>query len=222
MMAIIMSMSVAACGENTENTNTGDTDNAVVATEAKEDNAEDTTEVATEEVTEEVTEEATESNGEMAPGVKGDGEQALTSVLFDVTIPEGLKYEVYTHAFADETNGSIEVKFGEKSTLEGSIKVSTQRMTKSLDEVVDTCIALRNLDTYKEGKSEVVGDVTAGDTTYKQINISNEWGADTNFVTYYKTGAGLDGYVEITLENDSNLTIDNALVQALVNSIVYK
>jgi hypothetical protein len=113
------------------------------------------------------------------------------------------------------------LNFGKTSALDGSIVVSTQRMTPSLDECVTRCIELRNLDTYKEGKSEVVGDVTFGDTTYKEVKISNEWGSDTNYVTYFKTAAGLDGYVEITVK-DKYLSPDDELVKELINSIVYK
>lgn len=79
------------------------------------------TSLSTEMTTVQVTEEVSSSSIEMTADDTGEGEKTLTSVLFDVTIPEGLIYEVYSCAFADETNGSIEIKFGKESTLEGRI-----------------------------------------------------------------------------------------------------
>jgi hypothetical protein len=211
LMALTMTASLVGCGggSDTDETSAPKTEATTVAS------AEEGTTV------EETTQAPASTSTEMAPGVTGDGPQELTSIFFDAKVPEGLKYEVYTHAFADDTNGTIQLNFGKTSALDGSIVVSTQRMTPSLDECVTRCIELRNLDTYKEGKSEVVGDVTFGDTTYKEVKISNEWGSDTNYVTYFKTAAGLDGYVEITVK-DKYLSPDDELVKELINSIVYK
>lgn len=211
LMALTMTASLVGCGggSDTDETSAPKTETTTVAV------AEEATTV------EETTQAPASTSTEMAPGVTGDGPQELTSIFFDAKVPEGLKYEVYTHAFADDTNGTIQLNFGKTSALDGSIVVSTQRMTPSLDECVTRCIELRNLDTYKEGKSEVVGDVTFGDTTYKEVKISNEWGSDTNYVTYFKTAAGLDGYVEITVK-DKYLSPDDELVKELINSIVYK
>lgn len=183
---------------------------------------EETTVANVEETTVEETTAAPDSSVvEMEAGAENEGPQDLTSKFFDVKVPEGLKYEVYTYAFADDTNGTIQLNFGKTSTIDGSIVVSTQRMTTSLDECVTRCIELRNLDTYKEGKSEVVGDVTFGDTTYKEVKISNEYSSDVNYVTYYKTEAGLDCYVEIKI-SDKYLSPDDELVKELINSIQYK
>ena len=213
LMALAMTASLVGCdgsGSDTETTSAPKTETTTVA-------------VAEEEATTvaETTEAPASTSTEMAPGVTGDGPQELTSLFFDAKVPEGLKYEVYTHAFADDTNGTIQLKFGKTNTIDGSITVTTQRMTPSLDECVTRCIELRNLDTYKEGKSEIVGDVTFGDTTYKEVKISTEWDSDTNYVTYFKTAAGLDACVEITVE-DKYLSPDDELVKELINSIVYK
>lgn len=180
------------------------------------------TSLSTEMTTVQVTEEVSSSSIEMTADDTGEGEKTLTSVLFDVTIPEGLIYEVYSCAFADETNGSIEIKFGKESTLEGRISVSTQGMVKSFDEAVQRCIDLRNLDTYENGKSEIGEDVTIGDTTYKEVKMSTEWDQETVLATYYKTDAGEDAAVDITLADDKGLTFDDPLVKSLVESIVYK
>ena len=162
LLALGMTASLVGCGgSGTENSSSStQTEETVSATEL-------TTETATEQVT-----EVTSSTIEMTADDTGEGEKTLTSVLFDVTIPEGLIYEVYSCAFADDTNGSIEIKFGKESTLEGRISVSTQGMVESFDEAVQRCIDLRNLDTYEDGKSEIGEDVTIGDTTYKEVKIS--------------------------------------------------
>lgn len=212
LMAFTMALSFASCGGSSDTNKDTNTDSKAEATTVAE--VEETT-------VEETTEAPVAASTEMEVGVKGDGPQALTSVYFDVTVPEGMKYEVYSMGFTDETNGTIQLDFGKTSTIDGQITVSTQRMTPSLDECVTRCIELRNLDTYKEGKSEVVGDVTFGDTTYKEVKISTEWGSDVNYVTYFKTAAGLDGYVEITIK-DKYLSPDDELVKELINSIIYK
>lgn len=203
LMAMTITISLVGCGgESSEN-------DATSAPKAKE-------------VTEVATTETPATSVEMEYGDTGEGEKTLTSILFDVTIPEGFTYEVYSFAFADDTNGSIEIKFGKESLLEGSVRVTTQGMVTSLDDVVQRCIDLRNLDTYEDGKSEIGGDVTIGDTTYKEVKISTEWDQDTVLATYYKTDAGEDAAVEITLADDKGLTFDDQLVKELVESIVYK
>lgn len=97
-------------------------------------------------------------------------------------------------------------------------------MISSLDDAVNQCIRVRNLDTYKEGKSEIGEEVTYGDTTYKVVNISHENGAETCLVSYYKRADGKDIYVEIRIKqlDLDKLTIDDPLVQDLAKSAVYK
>lgn len=165
---------------------------------------------------------ATDAVTEMEKGDTGEGEKTLRCMFFDVTIPEGLQYEVYSLAFASETSGSVEVKFGKSSILEGALRFTTQRMSSSLEDTVDYTIELRNLDTYEEGKYEIKGDVTIGDTTYRQVNISTEWDKETIYVAYFKTDAGEDAAVEIILDDEKGLTLDDPLVKELVESIVYK
>ncbi len=208
LLAVGMTASLVGCGgSKTENSSSSSqTEESIVTTEA-------TTEPTTEE---------SASSIEMTADDTGEGEKTLTSVLFDVTIPEGLIYEVYSCAFADETNGSIEIKFGKESVLEGRISVSTQGMVESFDEAVQRCIDLRNLDTYENGKSEIGEDVTIGDTTYKEVKISTEWDKETILATYYKTVGGEDAAVDITLSDDDGLTFDDPLVKSLIESIVYK
>lgn len=209
LLTIGMTVSLVGCGgsETENNSSSSQTDESTLSAEM---------------TTEEVTEVELSSSIEMKADDTGEGEKTLTSILFDVTIPEGLIYEVYSFGFADETNGSIEIKFGKESVLEGSISISTQGMVESFDEAVQRCIDLRNLDTYENGKSEIGEDVTIGDTTYKEVKISTEWDKETILATYYKTAGGEDAAVDITLSDDDGLTFDDPLVKSLVESIVYK
>lgn len=206
LMALTMTASLVGCGggSDTDETSAPKTEATTVAT------AEEETTVAEDTVT------------EMELGDSGEGEKKLSCMFFDVTIPEGLLYEVYNLGFASETSGSVEVKFGKSSTIEGAIRFTTQRMQSNLEDVVDYTIELRNLDTYEEGKYEIKDDVTIGDTTYREVKISTEWDNETIYVAYYKTDAGEDAAVEIILSDDDGMTLDDPLVKELINSIVYK
>lgn len=204
LMAMTMTVSLVGCGGNTD-IDTNSTPKVEETTKADEEPT-----------------KAVDTVTEMEVGDTGEGEKTLGCMFFDVTIPEGLKYEIYTLAFASETSGSVEVKFGKSSTLEGAVRFSTQRMQTNLDDVVDYTIELRNLDTYEDGKYEIKDDITIGDITYREVKISTEWDKETIYVTYYKTDAGEDAAVEIILDDEAGLTLEDPLVKSLVESIVYK
>ncbi len=203
LMATLMMASFVGCGGNNGTTEETTAPATTVA---------ETTDAPTE----------TENDGEIVGGQEGEGEKTLESKLCSVTIPEGFKYQVYTYAMVDDTNGTVDIDFGDISTMCARLTVSTQRMVNSLDEVEERAIELRNLDTYKEGKAEVGEDVTFGDVTYRRISISTEYGSDETLVGYVKTGAGLGAYVEINLEGVGGLTFDDAEVKSVIESIEYK
>ncbi len=211
VLVLLMAMTMTAALVGCDGGNTDDNSSSTPKTEATTvASAEEETTVAEDTVT------------EMELGDSGEGEKKLSCMFFDITIPEGLLYEVYDLGFASETSGSVEVKFGKSSTIEGAIRFSTQRMQSNLEDVVDYTIELRNLDTYEEGKYEIKDDVTIGDTTYREVKISTEWDNETIYVAYYKTDAGEDAAVEIILSDDDGMTLDDPLVKELINSIVYK
>lgn len=76
----------------------------------------------------------------------------------------------------------------------------------------------------EEGKSEIGEEVTYGNTTYKQVSLSNGYGAETCLVSYYKRADGKNIYVEISTKQTDfdKLQIDDPLVQELAKSAVYK
>lgn len=211
LLALIMSASLAACGES------GSSD-------TKETSAQSSVVATSETQAEETTVEETTASAELQEGDSGEGEKTLDSDYCTVTIPEGLQYKVNSYYHDENALGSIKIDFGKKGTTEGRLEVSTTRMISSLDDAVEECIRVRNLDTYEEGKSEIGEEVTYGDTTYKVVKMSHEYGAETCLVSYYKRADGKNIYVEIkTTQNYfDKLPIDDPLVQELAKSAVYK
>lgn len=208
ILALVMTASLAACS------NGGGSGTEETLTPAS----------AIESTNEETTAPESTAAAELQSGDSGEGEKTLDSDFCTVTIPEGFKYKVESYYHDEDALGSIKVDFGKKGTTEGRLEVSTTRMIKSLDDAVEECIRVRNLDTYKEGKSEIGEEVTYGDTTYKEVKMSQEYGAETCLVSYYKRADGKDIYVEIrTKQTDfDKLPIDDSLVQELAKSAVYK
>lgn len=212
LLALVMTASLAACDGSSESSGT------------KETSAQSSASATSEVKAEETTVEETTASAELKAGDSGEGEKTLDSAFCTVTIPEGLQYKINFYNHDEDALGTIEIDFGKKYTIEGRLEVSTTRMISSLDDAVQECIRVRNLDTYKEGKSEIGEEVTYGDTTYKVVNMSHEHGAETCLVSYYKRADGKDIYVEIkTNQADSfKLPVDDPLVQELAKSAVYK
>lgn len=212
LLALVMTASLAACDGSSESSGT------------KETSAQSSASATSEVKAEETTVEETTASAELKEGDSGEGKKTLDSAFCTVTIPEGLQYKINFYNHDEDALGTIEIDFGKKYTIEGRLEVSTTRMISSLDDAVNECIRVRNLDTYKEGKSEIGEEVTYGDTTYKVVKMSHEYGAETCLVSYYKRADGKDIYVEIkTTQNDfDKLPIDDPLVQELAKSAVYK
>ena len=209
LLALVMTASLVACNGSSESSGTKETSAQSSASETK---------------AEETTVEETTASAELKEGDSGEGEKTLDSAFCTVTIPEGLQYKINFYNHDEDALGTIEIDFGKKYTIEGKLEVSTTRMISSLDDAVEECIRVRNLDTYKEGKSEIGEEVTYGDTTYKVVNMSHEHGAETCLVSYYKRADGKDIYVEIKTNQDDNfkLPVDDPFVQELAKSAVYK
>ena len=217
LLTLLLAASITAC---TDGNSSADASSETTKTTSSSESSE-TTPQATE--TQPETESQTESK-ELEAGDSGEGEKTLDSAFCTVTIPEGLQYKINFYGHDEDALGTIEIDFGKKYTIEGRLEVSTTRMISSLDDAVQECIRVRNLDTYKEGKSEIGEEVTYGDTTYKVVNISHEHGAETCLVSYYKRADGKDIYVEIRATNKGTISLDitDPLVQELAKSAVYK
>ncbi|MGN0454704.1 MAG: hypothetical protein ACI4G1_05965 [Ruminococcus sp.] len=209
IMAAMLCVSLASCGGST-NTETTAPQSSAESSEVK---SEETTAAS-----------SSAESAELKEGDSGEGEKTLDSDFCTVTIPEGLQYKINSYYHDEDALGSIKIDFGKKGTTEGRLEVSTTRMISSLDDAVNECIRVRNLDTYKEGKSEIGEEATYGDTTYKEVKMSHEYGAETCLVSYYKRADGKDIYVEIKTGQTgfNDLAIDDPLVQELAKSAVYK
>lgn len=207
ILLLAMTVSLTACG-NSGTKETSKTESAA----AKAANSETTTVITT------------TASAELKQDDSGEGSKTLDSVFGTVTVPEGMKYKIYFYSYSDDNLGTIKINFGKKDTSEGCLEISTTRIIGSLDDAVNECIKTRNLDTYKEGKSEIGEEITLGKTTYKKVKMSHEYGAEECLVSYYKRADGKDIYIEIkTKQNDfSKLEIDDSLVKSLAESAVYK
>lgn len=131
---------------------------------------------------------------------------------------------MYFYSYDETPLGTLKIDFGKKDTTEGRLEVSTTRMIKSFDDAVQECIRVRNIESYTDGKYEIGEEKTFGDTTYKQVNFSQEFGSEACLVSYYKRADGKDIYVEIGTKNNglTNLEIADPLVEELAKSAVYK
>ena len=216
LLTLILAASITACSGGNSSTGSSSETPSSSSSESSEK-----TPQATE--TQPETEAPTEKK-EIEKGDSGEGEKELDSVFCNVTIPEGLKYKVYFYSYDETPLGTLQIDFGKKYTTEGRLEVSTTRMIKSLDDAVEECIRVRNIESYTDGKYEIGEEVTYGDTTYKQVNFSQEFGSEACLVSYYKRADGKDIYVEIGTKNNglSNLEISDPLVEELAKSAVYK
>lgn len=216
LLTLILAASITACSGGNSSTGSSSETPSSSSSESSEK-----TPQATE--TQPETEAPTEKK-EIEKGDSGEGEKELDSVFCNVTIPEGLKYKVYFYSYNETPLGTLQIDFGKKYTTEGRLEVSTTRMIKSLDDAVEECIRVRNIESYTDGKYEIGEEVTYGDTTYKQVNFSQEFGSEACLVSYYKRADGKDIYVEIGTKNNglSNLEITDPLVEELAKSAVYK
>ena len=203
LMALLMVCSLAACGGG-ENTTT----DAPATQEA---------------VTDVATTEAVSDVLVLAGGESGDGEAKLDAGLFTMTVPEGLKYEVYTY-YMDASNNlaTIEVNFGKSSATEGRVTVTTQRMVKSLDD--SEAESIRMYSSFDGMESESLGEVTIGGMTFKKLHITTQYQDKTILVSYYNNPAAdmyADTFIEITTDTN-RIDLADSAVTALIESIVLK
>lgn len=216
ILALILTASLAACSGGESSNPKETSSNSAVTTISAEDSKQT--------IAEETTAQETTDSGELKKNDSGEGEKLLESVFCDVTIPKGLIYKIYSYSYDEDNKGAIQIDFGKSNTMDGRLEVSTTRIINSLDDAANECIRVRNLDSYKDGKSKIGGEKTFNNTTYKEVDISTENGNSTYLVSYYKRADGENIYVELktTQDNFNDLKIDDPLVEKLLNSVVYK
>ena len=219
LMIFAASLSLFACGkvDGDGMVNTTENTNAVDATEAT--TAEATTAEAT--AAEATAAEATAA-AEIKEGDKGNGPADINAEFITLTLPSGYKYEVdsYSKDSKDPLKGNVyNYKDGSYSSI-ATLTATARNMVSSQEEAVENTIKLCNLQTYKNGKSEIGKDVQYGENTYSTIHVTTENYEKDFFVTYANRGAsdktGL--LVKLEIKNDK-IKADDPFIKELLDSL---
>lgn len=221
LMIFAASLSLFACGkvDGDDMVNTTENTNAVDATKAT--TAEATTAEAT--AAEATAAEAT-ATAEIKEGDKGNGPADINAEFITLTLPSGYKYEVdsYSKDSKDPLKGNVTLyiyKDGSYSSI-ATLTATARNMVSSQEEAVENTIKLCNLQTYKNGKSEIGKDVQYGENTYSTIHVTTENYEKDFFVTYANRGAsdktGL--LVKLEIKNDK-IKADDPFIKELLDSL---
>lgn len=150
LMIFAVSLSLFACGK------------------ADGDGKENTTvNTATVDKTEDTSAEVTTA-AEMKKGDEGNGPADINAEFITLKLPSGYKYEV--DSFSKDSNnplyGDVTLyiyKDGSYSSI-ATLTATTRNMVRSQEEAVENTIKLCNLQTYKNGESEIGKDAQYGET----------------------------------------------------------
>ena len=109
-----------------------------------------------------------------------DGEFVVDTPIAKFTIPEWMHYEVKSDYISDDgKTATIELWLEPlEATQFWNIRITNQWMVDSFEKAVEHTIALQNLDTYDEGKYELLDEVEYAGIKYQTIKTSTEWGTD--------------------------------------------
>lgn len=159
----------------------------------------------------------TPSAAEFKAGLKGEGPYTVTTAITTFTVPEGFSYEVKSAYVSDDAKtATVEMSLTPTGTYQfAALTITNQGMVKSYEDAVQHTIKLQNLNTYKEGKSELLNEVEYNGIKYQTIKISTEYGVEY-FLAGYKDGREIQLKVP---EKINGLTIDDAKVKALMDSL---
>ena len=209
ILALMLALCLCACGG-------GDT-----STDAETEEETTGQEAETPETDEAEEPEASEG---LEEGDEGDGPAELQAGLIDVTIPEGMSYQVDTYYISEDDPLFGSVRFNlykADGAVIGKLIATTQNMVGSMEEAVQNTIDLRNLDTYSNGASYAMGDtMSLGGLTYQTLSTTSEFGTNYYCVTYVTRGDGDSDGLKIELSlMDEVMTPDDPMVAELLNSL---
>lgn len=210
LMILTVSLSLFACGK--------------VDGDGMENTTENTTEITNAaDKTEGQTAEATTAEG-IQEGDEGNGPADIDAEFITLKLPAGYKYKVdsFSKDSKDPLKGNVTLfiyKDGEYSSV-ATLTATARNMVRSQEEAVENTIKLCNLQTYKNGKSEIGKDAQYGENTYSTIHVTTENYEKDFFVTYANRGESDKTGLLVKLEiNNKNIKADDPFIKELLDSL---
>lgn len=210
LMILTVSLSLFACGK--------------VDGDGMENTTENTTEITNAaDKTEGQTAEATTAEG-IQEGDEGNGPADIDAEFITLKLPAGYKYKVdsFSKDSKDPLKGNVTLfiyKDGEYSPV-AKLTATARNMVRSQEEAVENTIKLCNLQTYKNGKSEIGDDAQYGENTYSTIHVTTENYEKDFFVTYANRGESDKTGLLVKLEiNNKNIKADDPFIKELLDSL---
>lgn len=173
--------------------------------------------------TEDTTAEVTTAEG-MKEGDEGNGPADINAEFITLKLPAGYKYKVdsFSKDSKDPLKGDVTLfiyKDGEYSPV-AKLTATARNMVRSQEEAVENTIKLCNLQTYKNGKSEIGKDAQYGENTYSIIHVTTENYEKDFFVTYANRGESDKTGLLVKLEiNNKNIKADDPFIKELLDSL---
>ena len=206
LMILTVSLSLFACGKADGDGKESTTGNTIAV-----DKTEDTTA------------EVTTAEG-MKEGDEGNGPADINAEFITLKLPAGYKYKVdsFSKDSKDPLKGDVTLfiyKDGEYSPV-AKLTATARNMVRSQEEAVENTIKLCNLQTYKNGKSEIGKDAQYGENTYSIIHVTTEKYEKDFFVTYANRGESDKTGLLVKLEiNNKNIKADDPFIKELLDSL---
>ncbi len=206
LMILTVSLSLFACGKADGDGKESTTGNTIAV-----DKTEDTTA------------EVTTAEG-MKEGDEGNGPADINAEFITLKLPAGYKYKVdsFSKDSKDQLKGNVTLfiyKDGEYSPV-AKLTATARNMVRSQEEAVENTIKLCNLQTYKNGKSEIGKDAQYGENTYSIIHVTTENYEKDFFVTYANRGESDKTGLLVKLEiNNKNIKADDPFIKELLDSL---
>ena len=206
LMILTVSLSLFACGKADGDGKESTTGNTIAV-----DKTEDTTA------------EVTTAEG-MKEGDEGNGPADINAEFITLKLPAGYKYKVdsFSKDSKDPLKGNVTLfiyKDGEYSPV-AKLTATARNMVRSQEEAVENTIKLCNLQTYKNGKSEIGDDAQYGENTYSIIHVTTENYEKDFFVTYANRGESDKTGLLVKLEiNNKNIKADDPFIKELLDSL---
>ena len=168
--------------------------------------------------------EAEPVSTEMKKDDEGKGPADIDATFISFKLPAGYSYKVdsFSKDEKDKLKGNVTIyiyKDGDYSIL-AQLVATARNMVDSREEAVENTIKLCNLQSYKDGKSEVGSDVTFGGYPYSPIKVSTEYGVRNYFVTYVNRGETDKTGLLVKLETkEDKIKADDPFIKELLDSL---